>query len=225
VKVSEIFPRITPVGESALLLELGESIDVGINQRILTLDQQLGQSRVTGIIEWIPAYNSILVLYNPAQTTESEVGLWLEYCLNSQEKHTVLDTRTIEIPVKYGGKEGPDLDYVADFHGLSPAQVVEKHAAQVYKVAMMGFTPGFAYLMGLDPKLETPRLATPRTEVPAGSVGIAGRQTGIYPLDSPGGWRIIGKTEQSLFNPSYEPYFLLSPGAQVRFIPLNEGRV
>ena len=223
--MGEVFPRIKPVGEFALLLELGDAINHQINQWILSLDHHLRHRRIAGVIEWIPAYSSILVLYDPAQTTGLEVRMWLEDCLNNQEKQTFAERRRIDISVKYGGEEGPDLDFVADYHGLTTAQVVEKHASQVYMVAMMGFTPGFAYLMGLGSDLATPRLVTPRTMVPAGSVGIAGQQTGIYPLDSPGGWQIIGKTEQSLFNPNHEPYFMLSPGDQVRFIPTEGGRV
>lgn len=223
--MSEAFPHITPVGESALLITFGRTIDIDINHQILMIDQQLEQRRITGIVEWIPAYCSILVLYDPRLVTESTLHLWLDHCLHiNQEKPNIRQTRTIEIPIKYGGKEGPDLNFVADYHGLSPQQVVDKHAAQVYRVAMMGFTPGFAYLMGLDPNLKTPRLDTPRTDVPAGSVGIAGGQTGIYPLNSPGGWRIIGKTEQWLFNPDQEPFFLLSPGDKVRFTPLEGER-
>ena len=223
--MGEEFPRVVPVGESALLVEMGDSISNDINHRILTIDQQLQQRRILGVVEWIPAYSSILVLFDPAQTTEPAVCRWLDDCLTHQEEQILVDTRKIEIPVRYGGQDGPDLNFVADYHGLTPAQVVEKHAAQVYRVAMMGFTPGFAYLMGLDPDLATPRLTTPRTRVPAGSVGIADQQTGIYPLDSPGGWQIIGKTERLLFNPNQVPYFLLSPGDQVRFIPANGGLV
>ena len=223
--MGEEFPRVVPVGESALLVEMGDSISNDINHRILTIDQQLQQRRIWGVVEWIPAYSSILVLFDPAQTTEPAVCRWLDDCLTHQEEQILVDTRKIEIPVRYGGQDGPDLNFVADYHGLTPAQVVEKHAAQVYRVAMMGFTPGFAYLIGLDPDLATPRLTTPRTRVPAGSVGIADQQTGIYPLDSPGGWQIIGKTERLLFNPNQVPYFLLSPGDQVRFIPANGGLV
>jgi len=129
----------------------------------------------------------------------------------------------VEIAVRYGGEDGPDLAFVAEYHDLNPVEVVRRHTAQTYHVGMMGFTPGFAYLMGLDPNLATPRLSTPRIVVPAGSVGIAGEQTGVYPLESPGGWRLIGRTDRTLFDPQYEPHFLFSPGDKVRFVAQEGG--
>jgi KipI family sensor histidine kinase inhibitor len=127
--------------------------------------------------------------------------------------------RRVEIPVQYGGDHGPDLQAVAQAHGLTPEDVIRIHSQRDYLVYMMGFTPGFPYLGEMDPQLATPRLSTPRSRVPAGSVGIAGEQTGIYPVDSPGGWRIIGWTAQRLFDPDRQPPFLLAPGDVVRFVP------
>jgi inhibitor of KinA len=123
--VGEEFPRVVPVGESALLVEMGDSISNDINQRILTIDQQLQQRRISGVVEWIPAYSSILVIFDPAQTTEPAVCRWLDDCLTHQEEQILVDTRKIEISVRYGGQDGPDLNFVADYHGLTPAQVVE----------------------------------------------------------------------------------------------------
>jgi KipI family sensor histidine kinase inhibitor len=130
--------------------------------------------------------------------------------------------RRVEIPTIYGGEYGPDLDFVAQYHHLTPAEVIRIHSGVDYPVYMLGFIPGFAYLGGLDAAIATPRLDQPRTRIPAGSVGIAGAQTGVYPLDTPGGWRIIGRTPLRLFDPLADPPALLSPGDIVRFIPVSE---
>lgn len=221
----DAFPRYSPVGESGLLLELADELSNEINQQVYALDAQLCESRLEGVLEWIPAYASLLVLYDPLSVTLPDVRQWLQDCLNSFFPELRGERMQVEIPVRYGGLDGPDLDHVAALHGLSPQEVVEKHVAKVYRVGMMGFTPGFAYLLGLDPDLATSRQTTPRTNVPAGSIGIAGSQTGIYPLDSPGGWQLIGRTDLALFTPDKAPYFLLSPGDEVRFIPIKAGAV
>ena len=134
----------------------------------------------------------------------------------------VVNSRTVEIPTLYGGENGPDLSFVAEHNGLTVEEVVRIHSSRDYPVYMMGFTPGFPYLGGMDGRIAAPRLNSPRTNVPAGSVGIAGEQTGIYPMESPGGWQIIGRTETTLFDPNHEKPFLLAPGDQVRFVPVNE---
>lgn len=219
------FPRFSPIGESGLLLELGRTLSLETNQQVMGLDQRLKESHLEGVLEWIPAYTSLLVLYDPTSIRLSDVRQWLQEGLNSLKIGKRYQRVPVEIPVRYGGLDGPDLAHVASFHGLSQRDVVEKHAAKVYRVGMMGFTPGFAYLLGLDPNLATPRKKTPRTLVPAGSLGIAGTQTGIYPLDSPGGWQLIGRTDRTLFNPLQPPYFLLSSGDEVRFVPLKDGAV
>lgn len=208
-----------------MLLELGHVLNPETNEQVLALDQYLSKSPLEGVLECVPAYASLLVLYDPVSIPLSDVRQWLQEGLNSFNIDGRYGRVQVEIPVRYGGLDGPDLEQVASLNGLSPRDVVEKHAAKVYCVGMMGFTPGFAYLLGLDNELATPRKKTPRTLVPAGSVGIAGSQTGIYPLDSPGGWQLIGRTDLSLFNPHQAPYFLLSPGDEVRFVPLKDGAV
>jgi KipI family sensor histidine kinase inhibitor len=213
----EIVPRISPVGESAVLIELGDVLDPAVNRRVRALDRWLAADPLAGVLTWVPGYISLLVYYDPLVCTDEDVCAWLlarwECCPPEVAGHA----NRVTIPVRYGGVDGPDLNFVAKSHRLSPEEVVRRHTAPVYRVGMMGFTPGFAYLMGLDPGLETPRLANPRTHVPAGSVGIAGGQTGVYPLDSPGGWQLIGRTALALFDPSREEPFLLSPGDEVRF--------
>ena len=217
------FPKLSPVGDSALLLELSDDITLAVNDRIRALDSCLRDQPLEGIREWVPGYSSLLVLYDPTildfPTVESHVMI----CLNVAATREDFQSEPITIPVLYGGEGGPDLQIVADAHSLSPSEVVRLHASSTYRVGMMGFTPGFAYLMGLPPSLATPRRASPRTQVPAGSVGIAGSQTGIYPLESPGGWQLIGRTAWILYDPKRACPFLLSPGAEVRFQPLAEG--
>jgi KipI family sensor histidine kinase inhibitor len=128
----------------------------------------------------------------------------------------------IEIPTLYGGDSGPDLDYVASHNGLTPEEVVQIHASGTYRIYMLGFTPGFPYLGGMDERIATPRLETPRTKISGGSVGIAGAQTGIYPIDSPGGWQIIGRTPLALYDPQREEPILLQAGESIRFVPIDQ---
>jgi KipI family sensor histidine kinase inhibitor len=222
-EVPKIFPRYSIVGESVLLLELASQVNQQVNDVVYLLDAQMQNKPLQGVVEWVPGYASILVQYDPLVTSHFAVRQWLQDCDANKSNKLDVHPKKIQIRVRYGGEAGPDLENVADLHGISTSTVVRKHTAKIYKVGMMGFTPGFAYLIGLDPDLETPRLATPRTKVTKGSVGIAGSQTGIYPLDSPGGWQIIGRTEQNLFNPEGEPHFLLSPGDEVQFVALRDG--
>lgn len=222
---NKTFPIVSsPVGDSALIIELDEKISPEINARIHALDHQMQESPPNSVLEWVPGYSSLLVLYDPLLSTFAEIERWVLDCLETSSPEMSQSKSEILIPVRYGGENGPDLDFVAAYHKISPDEVVRRHTDRVYRVGMMGFTPGFAYLMGLDPTLATPRLETPRTQVPAGSVGIAGGQTGVYPLESPGGWQIIGRTDKKLFNPETSPYFLLSPGDSIRFIPLDDGK-
>ncbi len=216
------FLRFTPVGEGALLVTFDGALTAEANQQVFALDAQLQQAPLPGVTEWIPAYCSLMVLYDLCLVQLTAVEKWVKDCLAAVPPKFEPPPQRVEIRVRYGGAEGPDLPFVAVYHHLTPAEVIARHAAPVYRVGMMGFMPGFAYLLGLDPGLATPRLATPRTHIPAGSVGIAGEQTGVYPLASPGGWRLIGQTDAVLFDPESEPYFALSPGDEVRFIPLED---
>lgn len=215
--------KLSPIGESALLLALSDRISLDANDRIRSLDFQLRDRPLEGVLEWTPGYASMLVFYDPAMINFEAVESYVIACLQDTSVEAAPPPRQIVAPTCYGGACGPDLEEVAAAHGFSPSEVVRLHSAPTYRVGMMGFTPGFAYLIGLDPKLATPRRDSPRTLVPAGSVGIAGSQTGIYPLDSPGGWQLIGRTEQTLYDPESEDPFLLSPGDEVRFEPLPEG--
>lgn len=174
--------------------------------------------RHPGIVNLHPAYESVLVEFDPVSTEADELARVLSACLARSVSWRAADAKTVEIPVVY---DGEDLAEVAGLHGMTPAEVAHAHYSAHYTVAFLGFQPGFAYLSGLPERLETPRLATPRLKVPAGSVGIAGRQTGVYPAASPGGWRLIGRTTLVVFDPSREAPSLLLPGDTVRFVPVT----
>nr|WP_273694812.1 5-oxoprolinase subunit PxpB [Buttiauxella sp. S19-1] len=208
------------LGESAVVLELEPPLSLESQQRIWGLTQRLLES--PAVSEVIPGMNNITVVLREPQSLALDgierIQRWWE-----ESEAMVPESRRIEIPVIYGGSFGPDLDEVAGHCGLSPRQVVELHSSVDYIVYFLGFQPGFAYLGGLAQKLETPRRAEPRLMVPAGSVGIGGSQTGIYPLATPGGWQLIGQTPVQLFNPTAEMPTLLTPGDTVRFVPQKEG--
>jgi KipI family sensor histidine kinase inhibitor len=215
-------PNYQAVGESALLFELSDEMCPVVNDRVRALDSRMQEMPLAGVVEWIPAYASLMVKYDPQLIQLKSVKKWINDCLESTSEETKQEERCVVIPVRYGGEDGPDLEAVAAFHHLSPSEVIFKHTGATYRVAMMGFTPGFAYLAGLDPDIATPRQESPRIHVPAGSVGIAGEQTGVYPLDSPGGWQLIGRTDRTLFNPDQDQPFLLSPGDIVRFTAVDK---
>jgi KipI family sensor histidine kinase inhibitor len=218
------WPAYRPVGDAALLVEFGEAIDPAINQQAVAFAQRLEQTRRPGIADVVPTYRSVLVHYDPLALSYDAVMAWAQNQATTTGAQPAARGRYFEIPTLYGGEFGPDLDFVARTHSLSPEEVILRHSSVDYTVYMMGFMPGFPYLGGLPPELETPRLESPRTRVRAGSVGLAGKQTGIYPLDSPGGWRIIGHTSLTLFDPTLDPPALLAPGDRVRFVPVSSQR-
>lgn len=206
-----------PLSDSACLVRLGDQIDPAVNRRVHALAALIEAAPLPGVIETVPAYATLLVHFDPRIVAYATVADWIEG-LADQAADIPRTPRRIQVPVRYGGKNGPDLSLVAASTGLTPVQVVRIHTGTEYTVYMMGFTPGFPYLGRLDPRLALPRLETPRTRVPAGTVAIAGEQTGIYPLDSPGGWHLIGRTSLLLFDPSAEMPFLFAPGDLVTFV-------
>jgi inhibitor of KinA len=211
-------PRIVPVGDAAVLIELGHQIDAATNRRVQTIDAWLQGRRPHGIVECVPAYASLLIHYDPLVLSFAEVRQWADEQLSNATEISTGRPRRIEVPVIYGGPDGPDLGAVAALHDLTPSDVARIHAGRDYTVYMMGFTPGFAYLGDLDACIAAPRLQSPRTQVPAGSVGIAGLQTGIYPIQSPGGWQLIGRTSMQLFDVEADEPFAIGPGDIVRFV-------
>ncbi|ALB54239.1 5-oxoprolinase subunit PxpB [Cronobacter universalis] len=208
------------LGESAVVLELEPPVTLASQQRIWGLVQRLAD--VPAVVEVIPGMNNITVMLREPGTMALDAIERLQRWWEESEA-IVPDARRIEIPVVYGGEGGPDLGVVANHAELSEKQVVEMHAQVDYVVYFIGFQPGFPYLGGLAPELATPRRAEPRLQVSAGSVGIGGSQTGIYPLPTPGGWQIIGHTPLALFDPRNNPPGLLAPGDTVRFVPQKEG--
>jgi KipI family sensor histidine kinase inhibitor len=207
-------PRIYPFGDSALVCEAPAPATLACQERIWALAQ--AARAWPHIIEIVPGMNNLTIVFDPLSADMD--GLARQMAA-AWERAVGLkaSTREVEIPVYYGGEDGPDLQAVAAHTGLSVDEVVRRHASAEYIVFFLGFQPGFAYLGGLDPALETPRRAAPRLEVPAGSVGIGGAQTGIYPAASPGGWQLIGRTRLALFDPARDPPTLLQSGDRVRF--------
>ncbi|WJV55208.1 5-oxoprolinase subunit PxpB [Prodigiosinella aquatilis] len=208
------------LGEKAVVLELEPPVLLESQQRIWGLAERLNYHE--DVREVIPGMNNITVVLEHPQQVALDAIEWLQHWWEASEL-LEMESRDIAIPVVYGGDSGPDLSLVADHCGMSEKQVVACHSAGHYIVYFLGFQPGFAYLGGLDEQLYTPRRAEPRLYVPAGSVGIGGHQTGIYPLSTPGGWQLIGHTPLSLFNPTDNPPTLLRPGDRVRFVPQPEG--
>ena len=211
-------PRIAPLGDSSALVQLGDEIDFSINQRVHTLANLIDASALDGIIETVPAYGTLLVHYDPLILSYAQVKNYLRARIAQVEESDSRKPRQVEVPVRYGGEFGPDLDFVASHCNLQIDDVIHIHSEQTYTIFMMGFTPGFPYMGKLDDSIITPRLQTPRTRVPAGTVAIAGSQTGIYSIDSPGGWQLIGWTPLKLFAPESDSPFLFSPGDKVKFL-------
>ena len=221
--------QLYPLGDTAIVLLFGEEIEETVFTRIRAVAAYLDQHPFPGMIEYVPAYTTITIYYDPWLI--SERGKYDPYAmaiahvqelLPLAEKVKKQKVRLMEIPVCYGGAYGPDLDFVANHNKLSPKQVIRLHTGSDYTVHMIGFAPGFPYLGGLHKKIAAPRKDTPQAVIPAGSVGIAGNQTGIYPIQTPGGWQLIGQTPLELFNPNKESPSLLRAGDLVRFVPISE---
>ncbi|MGE5359224.1 MAG: 5-oxoprolinase subunit PxpB [Bacteroidales bacterium] len=217
-------PRIAPAGDAALVVELGEGIDDAVNRRVHALARALEHAGIDGLIDLVPTYRSLLVCYDPVRARFAMLESLVRDALGALDRTNAQPARVVEIPTCYGGEHGPDLPFVASHARLAPDEVVRVHAAGRYTVFMMGFSPGFAYLGGMPPEIAAPRLKTPRTRIPAGSVGIAQQQTGIYPVESPGGWQLIGRTPLLLFDPRRTPPTTLQPGDTIRFVPIDAER-
>jgi KipI family sensor histidine kinase inhibitor len=220
------FPVFEALADDALLLRLGERIEVELNARAHAIAGALRARAPAWLVDVVPAYASVAVFFDVAAlggSAHAQVELALRDVLHAAAQADA-PARIVEIPVCYGGAHGQDLDACAQELGLSADTLVERHAAGRYRVGMIGFAPGFPYLLGLDPALASPRLATPRTQVPAGSVAIGGAQTGIYPAGGAGGWRLLGRTPLRLFDPTRDQPCLLSPGDTVRFASIDAAR-
>ncbi|MBD0324562.1 MAG: 5-oxoprolinase subunit PxpB [Aldersonia sp.] len=210
--------RITPFGDAALLVQVEHTIDVIVNMQVLAAGESVRQAGVPGVRDVVPAYGSFAVHFDPVRTDVRLLRQVVERAARAASPHPEqVHTTPLEIPVCYGGRFGPDLAAVAAWARMDPHHVIAVHASPEYRVFMLGFLPGFPYMGSVDERIAMPRRDTPRARVAAGSVGIAGRQTGVYSFDSPGGWQIIGRTPLLLFDPRHEPPALLAPGQRVRF--------
>lgn len=215
-------PIFRIAGDRGLLVEFGQGIDPDVNARVRTVAGALKKNPLKGVIEIIPTYRSLLLIYDPFITLPEKLVNAIEAVEKNLEKTEPESCKVVKIPVCYGKEFGPDIKNVANSAGLGMEDVVRLHSEPEYLIYMIGFTPGFPFLGGLNEKLFTPRLKTPRMAVPKGSVGIANNQTGMYPIASPGGWQIIGRTPLRLFAPRRKNPFLYTAGDKIKFIPICE---
>ncbi|HUW93396.1 MAG TPA: 5-oxoprolinase subunit PxpB [Bacteroidales bacterium] len=211
-----------PSGDSAFIIKAGDDISEEVNRTVRKLLVRLENLKIEGVTDFIPSYNELMICYDPAVSGYRHILGILRACCAEIDDLELPDTFVVDVPVLYGGEYGPDIQDVADHNYLLPQDVVKIHSSATYLVYMLGFTPGFCYLGGMDKLIATARREVPRLKIPAGSVGIAGNQTGIYPLESPGGWQLIGKTPLQLFTPQKKPEFLFSAGDRIRFFPITE---
>lgn len=214
--------RIAAAGDSSILIEFEKEIRPDINQKISATVQLLKAQQTPGVIDIIPAFCSLLINYDPRVISYGEMKKRMEDILKIDVKAGASRKKVYEIPVCYGGKYGPDIETIAENAGLSIEEVIEIHSSCDYLIYMLGFLPGFCYLGGLDERIHTPRLANPRIKINAGSVGIGGSQTGIYPLDSPGGWQLMGMTPVKTYDPNREIPILVEAGSYIHFFPIDE---
>lgn len=224
--------QIRPLSDSALVIHVGEGISEAIHNKVKIILNLLERNPFEGFIEVVPAYNNVTVYYNPIEVYFSTIGKAGEMPYEKvkatilslmNQSHIIEKTkeRVVKIPVVYGGEMGPDLEFVASYHDLTPNEVINIHSSVEYLVYMIGFAPGFPFMGGMDRQIATPRKETPRLSITPGSVGIAGNQTGIYSLETPGGWQIIGRTPSRLFLPEQSPPTLLQPGDRIQFVPIS----
>ena len=214
--------RYLTAGDSALVMEFGNEISEAVNEKVRAMSYILEQEKPEGLRENMPTYRSLMVHYDPMNQSFQAMTQQLQNLEEKLNDITLPPPMVTEIPTLYGGEYGPDLPDVAAHAGLSPEEVIDLHIEPEYLIYMLGFTPGFPYLGGMNPQIAAPRLEQPRTKIRGGSVGIAGPQTGIYSVDSPGGWRLIGWTPVKLYDLSSEQIFLLKAGNYVRFKPITE---
>lgn len=212
---------ILPGGDAVLLVAFEARLDAAVNARVVWLAHELRRAQVPGVRDIVPAFHSAAVYFDPLRTDVDRLTGRLEAIATASRHATIESVSVRDVPVCYGGIYGPDLEVMCEATGLTADEIVRRHATPAYRVFMVGFTPGFAYMGPVDPSIAVPRRATPRVRVPVGSVGIAGQQTGIYPSETPGGWMLIGRTPLRPFQPTRPKAFLLAPGDVVRFVPID----
>jgi len=214
-------PRVVPLGDSALLVEFENRIDVSINERCIAVAEVLEARRIAGVRDIVPAYRTVGVYFDPLKTDRAQLQRELDLAIDTPAAGVPAPRQLIRVPVCYGAADGPDIGEVARFAGASEDEVVARHSAAIYRVFMLGFSPGFAYLGPVDARIAAPRRTTPRTAVPPGSVGIAGQQTGIYPSETPGGWQLVGRTPLRVFDAARTPPSLFRAGDRVQFFAIG----
>ena len=226
--------EIKPLGEAGVIVKFGNEISPDIHRKIKALSDYLEQHPFVGMVEYVISYTSLAIYYNPfivkksfimykGQSAFQIVATYIKDCVQKMQKVDENNAKVVEIPVCYGGEYGPDIEFVAKHNNLSVEEVIKLHTAPQYLVYMIGFCPGFPYLGGMDKRIATPRREVPRIEIPARSIGIAGEQTGGYPISTPGGWQIIGRTPIEMFNPKDEQNpSLLHSGDLVKFYAISE---
>lgn len=215
--------KFLKAGDSALIIELGNEISPSINFKLKKITEFLDNLNKKGIKDLLPTYRSIIIYYNPLVLSFNEIKKLIEEnCKFENKVEEKIEKEIVEIPVLYGGEYGPDIENIANHNKLSVEDVIKIHTSGEYLIYMLGFTPGFPYLGGMSKEIVTPRLKEPRTKIPAGSVGIAGEQTGVYPIESPGGWQLLGRSPLNFFNPKSEKPFLLKAGQYIKFISIKE---
>ncbi len=218
----ETDPKVRPAGDQALFIEFGAEISSRINRQVHEFARRAGAHKIRGIGEMIPSYGSVLVYYDPLLLSFSETASWVKEFLNPEPLDTESPAKIKEVPVLYGGEFGPDISFVADNNQIPVDEVIRLHTGERYLVYVVGFSPGFAAMGSVPLKIQAPRLASPRTKVPAGSVGIGGQQTGIYAVESPGGWQLIGRTPLTLFDLHKNPPSYFQAGDYARFYAIDE---
>lgn len=216
-----IRPRLMPSGDTALVIEFGDTIDRAINARVIALADRIWNAKIAGVVEMVPTFRSLMVHYDPDVILYGELAAQIQAMLTGLEavEHA---NRLWTLPTCFGGEYGPDLDEVAQRTGLSPAQVIATLTAETYQVYCIGFLPGWPYMGDVPDKLSLPRRENPRTKVPMGAVCIAQKMTGVYPLESPGGWHLLGRTPVRMFDKRRRHSVLLSPGDEVRYAPISQ---
>lgn len=217
--------RVAAAGDSALLVEFAARIDPAINDAAIALAREIERRCGSAVRDAVVGYCSVTLYFDPLATDPAWLEAEAREAAAAMEQAPAPESALVEVPVCYGGEWGPDLPDVAAFAGCTEGEVIERHAAVTYRVYLLGFLPGFPYMAEVDPRIAAPRRGTPRTAVPAGSVGIAGGQTGIYPSVTPGGWNIVGRTPVRPFDPERREPFLFRPGDRVRFSPIASGEI
>lgn len=208
-------------GESAITVVFKQEISPEVNGEVNFLCRELSRLSLIGISELVPTYAAVTIHFDPLIIETNALFSTIDEILSRFEGDESTKGALVEIPVVYGGEFGPDMNTVVKHTGLTELEIIKRHSGVEYLIYMLGFTPGFPYMGGMDSSIATPRLATPRTLIPAGSVGIAGAQTGVYPISSPGGWQLIGRTPLKLFDVNRDEPFLLAAGQRVRFVPIS----